>query len=156
APTQVQGTQGRSCNGAARAKRRSIAPGSSAHLGEGVLPLGALLLPSLGGLPLLAVTRSGLSRPLRFARGLEGIAFVPVRPGSFGRQGLSDLVERLQVFDDSVVAPAVVDLVAGAVVAAGIFGTCDLASPGSAVDQVTAALGIERGHACLGEIEMVR
>src|SRR5690606_27450780 len=65
APTQVQGTQGRSCNGAPRAKRRSIAPGSSAPEGEGVLSLGALLLPPLGrGHPLRAVPPAALrARP---------------------------------------------------------------------------------------------
>src|SRR5690606_40455296 len=94
-------------------------------------------------------------RPLRVARGLERIALVPVGPGVPGSQLLAHGVQQLQVFGDAVEAPALVDLVAGLVVAARVVLADQLAGLRATFEQVAAALGIEGRHAGLGEVEVV-
>src|SRR5690606_41054337 len=91
------------------------------------------------------------ARPRRVARGLEGIAFVPVRPLVAVGQGPADLVQQLQVLDHAVPAPAVVDLVAGLVVAAGLLVRGRLGGRGAALEPAAPAPGIQRPPARLDE-----
>src|SRR5690606_40094241 len=108
-------------------------------------------------LPISTLDAPGLlrARPRRVARGLEGIAFVPVRPLVAVGQGPADLVQQLQVLDHAVPAPAVVDLVAGLVVAAGILVRGRLAGRGAALGLDATALGILRRHAGLDVVAVV-
>src|SRR5690606_18064495 len=94
-----------------------------------------------GAVPGTTLDAPGLlrARPRRVGRGLEGLAFVPVRPLVAVGQGPADLVQQLQVLDHAVPAPAVVDLVAGLVVAAGILVRGRLAGRGAALEQVATA-----------------
>jgi hypothetical protein len=81
------------------------------------------------------------------ARGLEWISFVPVGPAVTRGEVATHAVERSEILDDPLVVPAVVNFVAGLVIALGILRGRSLARRGTAFDQVIATLGVQRRNA---------